>query len=41
MGSGGGMDVQGALISGAKHVDAVEIDPTLTRLSLKYNASGV
>jgi hypothetical protein len=41
MGAGGGMDVQGALMAGAAHVDAVEIDPVLVRLSHTYNSSGV
>jgi hypothetical protein len=41
MGAGGGMDVQAALMSGAQHVDAVDIDPVLVKLSLRYNASGV
>jgi hypothetical protein len=41
MGAGGGMDVEAALMAGARHVDAVEIDPVLVKLSLKYNSSGV
>ena len=41
MGAGGGMDVQAALMAGARHVDAVEIDPMLVRLSRTYNSSGV
>ncbi len=28
-------------MSGAKHVDAVEIDPTLIEISRRFNASGV
>jgi SAM-dependent methyltransferase len=41
MGAGGGMDVEGALMAGARHVDAVEIDPVLVRLSHTFNSSGV
>jgi SAM-dependent methyltransferase len=41
VGAGGGLDVQAALISGAEHVDAVEIDPTLIDISRHFNASGV
>ncbi len=41
MGAGGGMDVEGALMAGAGHVDAVEIDPALVRISRRFNASGV
>ncbi len=37
LGSGGGMDVEGALLSGAEHVDAVEIDPELVALSRRIN----
>jgi hypothetical protein len=41
LGAGGGMDCEAALLAGAGHVDAVEIDPALVRLSRRYNASGV
>lgn len=41
VGAGGGMDVETALMVGAAHVDAVEIDPLLVRLSRRFNASGV
>jgi hypothetical protein len=37
-GGGGGMDVQAALLSGVRHVDAVEIDPAIIRLSKKFSA---
>ncbi len=39
MGAGGGMDVEAGLLSGASHIDAVEIDPILVANSRKYNAS--
>lgn len=39
VGSGGGIDVEGALLSGAEHVDAVEIDPVIIWLGHQYNAS--
>jgi hypothetical protein len=39
VGSGGGIDVQAALMSGAKSVDAVEIDPVLLILSHRFNAA--
>src|SRR5262245_14154191 len=38
MGAGGGIDVEAALLAGAKHVDAVEIDRALVSLSHKFNA---
>jgi hypothetical protein len=41
LGSGGGVDAEVALLNGAEHVDAVEIDPALVALSRRYNASGV
>ncbi len=41
LGAGGGMDVEAALLNGAAHVDAVEIDPRLVSLSRQFNASGV
>jgi hypothetical protein len=40
VGSGGGVDVEAALLSGAARVDAVEIDPVIIELGRKYNASG-
>ncbi|MDR3638226.1 MAG: hypothetical protein P4L84_30760 [Isosphaeraceae bacterium] len=40
LGSGGGMDVEAALLSGVAHVDAVDIDPRLIALSRRINASG-
>lgn len=39
VGSGGGIDVEAALLSGAKHIDAVEIDPAIIRIGREYNAS--
>ena len=41
VGAGGGQDVEAALLNGAEHVDAVEIDPELVALSRRINASGV
>ncbi len=41
VGAGGGLDVEAALLSGASHVDAVEIDQELVKLSRRFNASGV
>lgn len=41
VGAGGGLDVEAALLSGASHVDAVEIDSRLVELSRRFNASGV
>ncbi|HEY1794388.1 MAG TPA: hypothetical protein VGG34_15845 [Opitutaceae bacterium] len=38
LGAGGGGDVQGALASGFRHVDAVEIDPMVVRISRKFSA---
>lgn len=38
VGAGGGADVQGALRHGAKHIDAVEIDPVVAAISRKFNA---
>ena len=38
VGAGGGADVQTALREGAKHVDAVEIDPVLVAVSRRFNA---
>lgn len=39
VGSGGGLDVEAALLSGAERVDAVEIDPLIIQLGQQYNAS--
>lgn len=39
LGAGGGMDVEGALLAGAEHVDAVEIDPELVALSRRLNVA--
>ncbi len=41
VGVGGGPDVEAAVLAGARHVDAVDIDPVLIQLSRRYNASGV
>ena len=41
VGSGGGVDVEAALLNGAGHVDAVEIDPAIVRLARRYSAAGV
>ena len=41
LGSGGGMDVEAALLSGAEHVDAVDIDPVLIDLARAYSAADV
>lgn len=38
VGSGSGNDVAAALRHGAKHIDAVEIDPVIVKMGLKYNA---
>ncbi len=38
LGAGGGADVEGALIAGALHIDAVEIDPIVIQLSKRFNA---
>jgi hypothetical protein len=37
LGAGSGTDVAAALMHGAKHVDAVEIDPTIIRLGRQYH----
>jgi hypothetical protein len=39
VGSGGGVDIEAALLSGAARIDAVEIDPAIIDLGRKYNAS--
>lgn len=41
IGSGGGLDVEAALLSGAKKVDAVEIDPVLIQISSRFSAKSV
>ena len=41
VGAGGGLDVESALLHGAEHVDAVEIDPAIVRLARRYSAAGV
>ncbi len=38
VGAGGGLDVEAALAAGAKHVDAVDIDPTIINISRRFNA---
>ncbi len=38
VGAGGGMEVAMALMSGAKHVSAVEINPTVVQMTLDYSA---
>jgi SAM-dependent methyltransferase len=37
LGAGSGTDVAAALLHGARHVDAVEIDPTIQRLGRQYH----
>jgi SAM-dependent methyltransferase len=39
VGSGGGVDVEAALLHGAERVDAVEIDPVIIKIGHQYNAS--
>lgn len=39
LGAGGGMDIETALLNGARHVDAVEIDPVIPRLSNRLNGA--
>ena len=39
LGAGGGGDVLGALASGVRHVDAVEIDPMVVQISRRFNAA--
>jgi len=41
VGSGGGTDVEAALLYGAEHVDAVEIDPVIIGIGHQYNPSQV
>ena len=38
VGAGGGFDVEAALAIGAKHVDAVEIDPAVVAISHRFSA---
>jgi Spermine/spermidine synthase domain len=40
VGAGGGLDVEAALLHGAEHIDAVEIDPAIIRLARRYSAAG-
>ncbi len=39
VGSGGGVDVEAALLYGAERIDAVEIDPVIIQVGHNYNAS--
>ena len=39
LGAGGGGDVEGALASGVRHVDAVEIDPVVVQVARRFNAA--
>jgi Spermine/spermidine synthase domain len=41
VGAGGGLDVEAALLSGARSVDAVEIDPMLKKLSHRFSAADI
>lgn len=41
LGAGGGTDAEVAVLNGADHVDAVEIDPVLVKLSGKFNPSAI
>jgi hypothetical protein len=41
VGAGGGLDVEAALLAGAKSVDAVEIDPVLRNLSHRFSAADI
>ncbi len=38
LGSGGGMDVEAALLAGAEHVDAVEIDPVILDIGRTFHS---
>jgi predicted membrane-bound spermidine synthase len=40
VGSGGGLDIEAALVHGAERVDAVEIDPAIVGLARRYSAGG-
>ena len=39
VGSGGGVDIEAALLAGAERVDALEIDPVIIRMGHQFNAS--
>ena len=39
VGSGGGIDLEAALLAGLEHIDAVEIDPVIVHIGRTYNAS--
>lgn len=39
VGSGGGVDVEAALLAGADRIDALEIDPVIIQLGRSFNAS--
>ncbi len=41
LGAGGGTDTEVAVLNGAEHVDAVEIDPILVKLSGKFNPADI
>jgi hypothetical protein len=41
VGAGGGIDVEAAILSGAKSVDAVEIDPLLVKIAGRFNPSNI
>jgi SAM-dependent methyltransferase len=41
VGAGGGLDVEGALLSGAAQVEAVEVDPIIIALAGRFNAADV
>jgi len=41
VGGGGGLDVEAALLSGARSVDVVEIDPVLVKLSHRFSAADI
>jgi hypothetical protein len=41
VGAGGGLDVEGALLGGATHVEAVEVDPIIIELARRFNAADV
>lgn len=39
VGSGGGADIEAALLAGVRQIDAVEIDPVIAQLSHRFNAA--
>ena len=41
VGSGGGLDIESAILHGAEHVDAVEIDPAIVSFARRYSAAGM